>query len=365
MKGIRLAFLFLFFPIVFMAQSFELLTPLPFEVTETSGVICLNNRLITHNDSANEPMLFEIDSVTGNVLRTVTVTNVPNIDWEDIAFDDTYIYIGDFGNQAGNRTNLRVLQILRSDYFEIENDDVSAEIIAFNYADQTDFTTAQFATKYDAEALISYGDSLYIFTKDWLNYNTTIYALAKNPGNYTIYKRDSIAFTALVTGADINESTGELMLSCYNIPVPFALLVSNFSGTAFSQGTIESIPLPIPAGYSFQLEAVCRAGSGVYYFTAEGGAFGNAGLYKLNLNPNLISERQQSQFLIYPNPTSDFVIISTANAVNVFIYSMHGKLVKTATSNTISVSDLPKGIYFIDIRGSADQMLGIQKLIVQ
>jgi hypothetical protein len=32
------------------------------------------------------------------VLRTVAITNATNVDWEDIAQDASYIYIGDIGN---------------------------------------------------------------------------------------------------------------------------------------------------------------------------------------------------------------------------------------------------------------------------
>ena len=77
---------------------------LPAEVIETSGLLFLNGKLITHNDSGDDSNLYEIDTITGNITRTVSVSNATNIDWEDIAQDDTYIYIGDFGNNNGTRT---------------------------------------------------------------------------------------------------------------------------------------------------------------------------------------------------------------------------------------------------------------------
>mgnify|MGYP000029410152 FL=1 len=49
---------------------------LPDTVSETSGLIFHNGKLITHNDSGNEPQLFEIDTVTLEITRTVTVSNV-------------------------------------------------------------------------------------------------------------------------------------------------------------------------------------------------------------------------------------------------------------------------------------------------
>ena len=59
--------------------------------------------------------LYELNVTNGNVSRTVTIQNAANVDWEDICTDDDYIYIGDFGNNSGNRTNLRIYKVLKSD----------------------------------------------------------------------------------------------------------------------------------------------------------------------------------------------------------------------------------------------------------
>jgi len=76
-------------------------------ISETSGLIYYDNKLITHNDSGNAAELYEINSVNGSITRTITISNATNIDWEDIAQDDTYIYIGDIGNNSGSRTDLK------------------------------------------------------------------------------------------------------------------------------------------------------------------------------------------------------------------------------------------------------------------
>jgi len=78
---------------------------LPSNIVESSGAIIFNNRLITHNDSGGENKLFEVDLTTQQVARTVTISNATNIDWEDITQDDTFIYIGDFGNNNGFTKN--------------------------------------------------------------------------------------------------------------------------------------------------------------------------------------------------------------------------------------------------------------------
>ena len=72
-------------------------------IEETSGLLLINENLISHNDSGGENTLYEFDISTGNISGAVNIDNSVNIDWEDIACDSDYIYIGDFGNNNGNR----------------------------------------------------------------------------------------------------------------------------------------------------------------------------------------------------------------------------------------------------------------------
>ena len=106
---------------------------LPNLVDETSGLLFLDGKIITHNDSGDTATLYEIDSLTGNLLRAISVKQATNVDWEDLAEDETHIYIGDFGNNEGTRTNLRVYRILKSEFRNSAN--VTAELISFSYKD--------------------------------------------------------------------------------------------------------------------------------------------------------------------------------------------------------------------------------------
>ncbi|WP_240743145.1 hypothetical protein, partial [Ilyomonas limi] len=90
-------------------------TNLNTKLNETSGLLWWNNQVWTHNDSGGEPALYAVDSSTGKIIRKVTVSNATNIDWEDLAQDDNYIYIGDFGNNAqGNRNDLKIYKVKKS-----------------------------------------------------------------------------------------------------------------------------------------------------------------------------------------------------------------------------------------------------------
>ena len=97
---------------------------LPNTVSETSGLLFLKGTLITHNDSGDDANLYELDTLSGSISRTISITNATNVDWEDITQDETYIYIGDFGNNNGNRQDLKVYKILKTDY--INNTSITA-----------------------------------------------------------------------------------------------------------------------------------------------------------------------------------------------------------------------------------------------
>jgi hypothetical protein len=134
-----------------------------------------NNNIITHNDSGGQANLYEINASTG-ALRTVAITNATNVDWE-YAQDASYIYIGDIGNNFGNRTDLKIYKISK-DYDD--DDTAAAEIISYSYTNQLDFTPKLNNTNWDAEGLISYGDKLLIFSKNWADNKVDVYSIQKN-----------------------------------------------------------------------------------------------------------------------------------------------------------------------------------------
>ncbi|MDP5028761.1 MAG: hypothetical protein NWQ14_11100 [Flavobacterium sp.] len=92
MKNI-LSILFLFIGLsTIQSQTAASLTNLQTpNLDETSGLLFYNNSIITFNDSGGDANLYEINSTTGNILRTVSITNATNVDWEDITQDASFI----------------------------------------------------------------------------------------------------------------------------------------------------------------------------------------------------------------------------------------------------------------------------------
>ncbi len=365
MKIFYIIFFICFSTVLGYSQQISLVTPLQNSLNETSGLIYLNQKLITHNDSGGSPALYEIDTLTGNIDRTVIISNATNKDWEDIACDSSYIYVADFGNNNGNRTNLKIYRVSISDYFSTQNDTVSADIISYSYSDQTNFSSSQYTTNYDAEALISYNDSLYIFTKNWGNFRSNIYTLPKIPGTYQAHKIDSINSSGLITGATLNPFSNTILLSGYSLFSAFVMELSNFSTNNFSSATSNKISFPMPANYSYQTEGIATINYNQYFLSSESSSTGDCGLFIFNIDNFLYVESIiKSKGSIYPNPSSNSIHINQKNFALAEIYDINGILVKVSKINHISLLELNRGSYIILIKNDIGNLILREKLII-
>ena len=201
--------------------------PLAENVHESSALLLLDNRWVTINDSGNAPVLYEMDTTSLEVVREVTITNMANTDWEALAADASYIYIGDFGNNLGKRKDLRILRVSIADFRK--KDEIEAEVISFYYEDQVDFN-GKGNSDWDAEALIVGPDSLWVFTKQWRKKGTTVYSLPNTPGNHVAQKGDSFDVRGMVTDAALDPRGGMWYLLGYNGELqPFLLQVPSGS----------------------------------------------------------------------------------------------------------------------------------------
>lgn len=238
------------------------------ELIENSGMIFFDGKVWFQCDGGAEPALFAFDTTASKVVRTVKVKNAINHDWEDVTHDSAYVYIGDFGNNNGDRKNLQILKILKSDI--LKKNEVTAEWINFSYADQSDFTKRRGEHDFDCEAMIAIGDSLFLFTKNWADNRTRVYGLPSKTGNYSIHPLASYDTGGLVTGAAYDKENGILMLVAYKFDnkffVPFLLAspLSNSSGLRslnFRKFTINK--------EFHQMEAITETPWGAFLFSNE------------------------------------------------------------------------------------------------
>ncbi len=194
----------------------RLIAKLPARINETSGLVFINNTLWTINDGGNPAEIFQVDTLNGEVLRTVVLGNAVNTDWESITQDDSSIYIGDFGNNFGNRTDLRILKIVKADLLNSSVDTVMAGYIYFSYPDQVDFTPALNQNNFDCEAFFCHNDSLHLFSKNWTDLKTRHYMLPADTGTYKARLIEQFDADGFITDASINEEGNIVLLGYKN-----------------------------------------------------------------------------------------------------------------------------------------------------
>ncbi|MDC3109990.1 hypothetical protein OA490_03370 [Flavobacteriales bacterium] len=230
------------------------------KIDETSGLEIVDGQFITHNDSGGDPKLYYLDK-NGKIVKERKIEGVKNHDWEDLTKDDKFIYVADMGNNYDTRKNLSIIKI-PIDKSSNEN----PEIINFLYPEQKKFKRIYRRSEYDAEALISFGDILLIFTKNKRKKITEIYSLPKYGGNFQAQKIGSLNTESIVTGADYDKKTNTLVLtSTINFDEYYILLINDFS---LNNKDHKINMYEIPIGKT-QVEAIKIIDENTFWITSE------------------------------------------------------------------------------------------------
>ena len=250
-------------------------------VQETSGIMKVKDTYWTHNDSGGEPNLYQIDMKTGDLLRTVSINGVKNDDWEEISTDGEYFYIGNFGNNLGQRDNLEIYKGEIDDL--LLNDSVDVEKIQFSYNDQSQFYDG-YGHNHDCEAMIVHEDNIYLFSKNWLDRRCKMYKVPTKPGTYKLDMVSDFNCNGTITGAAISPDHKELILLGY-MPIPrkgfdpFVWKISDWEGDDFLSGEKRRYDFYIRR----QMEAVLYDNSNTLIISAEDENGSDPSLYRMNL----------------------------------------------------------------------------------
>ncbi|HPT52889.1 MAG TPA: T9SS type A sorting domain-containing protein [Bacteroidales bacterium] len=331
----------------------------------TSGMIFWEGGFWTFNDHLNLN-LYKLDSTTGVIIDSIRIAETGNYDTEEISQDADYLYFGDFGNNSGSRTDLRILKISKAGLLA---NNFTIDTIFFNYADQTDFTPASMNTDYDCEAFIVTADSIYLFTKQWVTNGTAQYVLPKTAGYHVAHKRDTCAVGGLITGATYIPEKQLIVLCGYNNALaPFFFLLYDFPDDLFFSGNKRKINIDL---IGHQVEAIATTDALHYYVTNEYFQYSmlttQPKLQKFDLSAYLSNYLLDTIILteacdlppltIYPNPATNYLSLKPFEpfwGMDYFICSNSGQVISkgkiTQNEIVLPATQMSKGSYILTIK---------------
>lgn len=244
---------------------------LPDKVKESSGIAYKAQHVIyTHNDAGGEAELYEVRTDEQKMVREISIENAENEDWEDIADDDTHIYIGDVGNNKGDRTDLGIYAIKKTGLL-FGTTSAAAEKIAFHYPEQTIFDWPDNIHNFDCEAMISVEEHLYLFSKNIADKQCKLYQLSKNTSPQETTLIETFDTEGWITGADINREGTIICLVGYNKNqgerdfAPFIWILSDFTAPNFFSGETKRVEL----AFDLHVESIAAANNGIFLISTE------------------------------------------------------------------------------------------------
>ena len=254
------------------APAFEIVSAvsLPDELAETSGLACLDDGVVTLNDSGNAPVLYTVGE--DGVIRQRLAIAGDSRDWESLAADDTFFYVGDIGNNLGGREWLTIYRVARESGAVVGRIDLT-------YRGYDAGSYGGYDHDYDGEAMVLRDGELLLFSKSWRSGRAAVYAVGQGRERQVLAPVAHLdGLPGVVTGADWDDARQRFVLVGYAAGAlgphnPFIALVSgDFRVTAV-------YPL---SGYR-QTEGVCVTASGDIRVSQERSPLSAAKLIRIRL----------------------------------------------------------------------------------
>ena len=333
------------------------LCALPSIIDEASGLEELpNGHFLSHNDGGTGRCIFEMDA-SCNLLRTIYLDSINNVDIEDIAVDDSgHVYIGDFGNNntLHGRMDLMIYKIDSAVF--AANDTLVPALITYSYSDQVDFAPPASNRIYDCEGMIHFNDSLYLFSKSEATATspyTRVYSLSDIPGNHIAQLRDSLNTGGRVNAADFNALAGKLILTSNTKMWEIDVM----SPPTWFGGTTTQYDMQVARKY----EGVMLKSPNEVYIVDDTQGQGVGQLFYLNFLSLEVSNEVINRLSLYPNPSSSQFTIEAGEPIEkIEIYNSSGVHVKAisyplSNSYQIDVSSLVSGHYVCHVYTSGSR----------
>lgn len=206
-------------------------------------------------DSGNENNIYGLNA-DAKIEQTIAIKNAKNIDWEDLASDESgNLYIGDFGNNDNKRKDLSIYKVNATDLKS--KTAISSSKISFYYPEQTQFPPKKSELFYDAESFFFYKNNFYIFTKNrskGFDGTVLLYKVPNRAGNHKAqllgkFKACDNYNKCAITSADISPDGKKIVL----LSSSKVWIISDFTSDNFLKGKIEMHEL----NDATQKEGVC------------------------------------------------------------------------------------------------------------
>jgi len=177
-----------------------------------------------HNDSGDEPRIYPVHR-DGSVYASSRYPEMPgvliggaiNVDWEDITVDASgHVIVADFGNNGNDRRDLALYYLM-----EPSPDAGRTAVlrrIFFRYPEQKEFPAPDNDFNYDAEAVFSLGDDVYVCTKHRSDTLTCVYRLKVDPSIdvQVLELVDTFDVEGQATGADATSAGDKIVITTYD-----------------------------------------------------------------------------------------------------------------------------------------------------
>jgi len=309
--------------------------------TALTDLICFNNT-ITNIDVTQNTALTKLDC-QNNSLSSLNVT-------QNTALTELYCQGNSLSNL--NVSQNTVLYVLRCDNNSLTGLDLTQNIglyqvrcsnnslTSLNVANgsNTNISTPNFFANYNPSLTCIQVDDVAYSTTNWTNIDAGVgFSL-----NCSIVLVNSITVQGQAGSTTITSTGGTLQMQA-------AILPSNATDATYTWSVVNGTG-SATINASGLLTALTDGAVTVTATANDGSVIAGSAVITISNQSIGINESFSSNLYIYPNPANSQLTINTKEQIqSIHIIDVTGKTVKTITpkGNTIEVSDLTKGIYFL------------------
>lgn len=240
-------------------------------IDESSGLAASrkyseHDLLWTHNDSGGNPELFLVN-LQGETVATVLLQDAKNLDWEDIAIANGFVYIGDIGDNWRRRGEIVIYRIPEPqlDPQKLgQTLEVACERMVLKYPDGAADCETLLATASGHLILVSKNGGASRFYRTPAPFENDTTQLLEKCGEYSF--TGATAWSYLTTGGDLHPDESRFVVRTYTHAYEWEL-PENQKWKDISWSSPRQWELP----ESKQGEAICYSADGQKYFLSSEG----------------------------------------------------------------------------------------------